>query len=48
MNHNTINRITQQIVLGLLFVVILKVIQIAVAVGNYVDAVMVAHGLAPK
>jgi hypothetical protein len=48
MNHNTINRLTQQIVLGFLFVVILKVIQIATAVENYFDAVMVAHGSAPK
>jgi len=48
MNHNTINRITQQIVLVLLFLVILKVIQIAIAVGNYIDAIMVAHSTAPK
>jgi hypothetical protein len=48
MHHNTINCIAQQMVLGLLYMVILKVIQLAIAFGNLVVAVMVAHGLAPS
>jgi hypothetical protein len=38
-----INRIAKQIVFALLLRLILEVIQIAIAVGNYVVAVMVAH-----
>jgi hypothetical protein len=48
MNRNVLHRIAYEFVLALLLVVILEVIQIAIAVGNYFDAVMVAQGSAPK
>ncbi len=48
MNHIYLNRIAKQIVLALLLRVILEVTQIAIAVANYLEVVMVAHGSAPK
>jgi len=48
MNHIYLHRIAQQIVLCLLCRVVLEVIQIAIAVANYFDAVMVAQSSAPK
>jgi hypothetical protein len=48
MRHIDTNFIAKQFVYGLLLQVVVDSIQIAIAVGNYVHAVMVAHDVAPK
>jgi hypothetical protein len=48
MHRDRINRFSTDIVLALLFVVVFRLVQIAIAVVSYIVAVMVAHGSAPK
>jgi hypothetical protein len=47
-NRNGIDRITTDFVLVLLFVVVFKVIQIAIAIGNYFALLAAMHDLRAK